>query len=114
MGQLLTESVVLALAGGVAGLAGADLLTGLAGALALTRVLSSLLFDVKATVPWTFAVVSLALALVALVAGYVPKPCAADLLSGSPHRERKSPVFRRAARPFGPPTRTSHPHLREA
>jgi putative ABC transport system permease protein len=51
---------------------GAGLLAGVAGALALTRVLSGLLFNVKATDPWTFALVSLTLALVALVAGYIP------------------------------------------
>jgi len=45
---------------------------GIAGALALTRVLSSLLFNVSATDPLTFAGVSTLLALVALLACYVP------------------------------------------
>jgi putative ABC transport system permease protein len=45
---------------------------GIAGALALTRVLSSLLFNVSATDPLTFVGVSALLALVALLACYVP------------------------------------------
>src|SRR5262252_1993784 len=45
---------------------------GIAGALALTRVLSSLLFNVSATDPLTFVVVSTLLSLVALLACYVP------------------------------------------
>jgi ABC-type antimicrobial peptide transport system permease subunit len=45
---------------------------GIAGALALTRVLSSLLFNVSATDPLTFVSVSTLLALVALLACYVP------------------------------------------
>ena len=45
---------------------------GLAGALALTRALSTLLFGVTTTDPATFAAVAGALALVALVASYVP------------------------------------------
>ena len=45
---------------------------GLAGALALTRFLSSLLFDVSATDPITFLSVSLLLAAVALLACYLP------------------------------------------
>jgi putative ABC transport system permease protein len=45
---------------------------GTAGALALTRVLSSLLFNVSATDPLTFIGVSTLLALVALLACYVP------------------------------------------
>jgi putative ABC transport system permease protein len=53
-------------------LTGAGLLAGLAGALALTRMLSSLLFHVKATDPWTFAAVSLLLAFVAIVAAFIP------------------------------------------
>jgi putative ABC transport system permease protein len=45
---------------------------GLAGALALTRVLTTLLFGVLPTDPATFTSVALALAAVALAAGYIP------------------------------------------
>ncbi len=45
---------------------------GLALALALTRALSSLLFDVSATDPLTYAAITLLLAVVALVACYIP------------------------------------------
>src|SRR5437764_5505908 len=50
----------------------AGLAVGVAGALALTRLLSSLLFNISATDPLTFAVVSLVLAAVALAACYIP------------------------------------------
>ncbi len=45
---------------------------GIAGAIALTRVMTSLLFEVKPTDPETFAVVATLLAIVALAACYVP------------------------------------------
>ncbi|HET9531236.1 MAG TPA: ABC transporter permease [Blastocatellia bacterium] len=45
---------------------------GLAGALALTRVMSSLLFGVGATDPATFAAIALLLAVVSLIACFIP------------------------------------------
>lgn len=50
----------------------AGILTGLLGALALTRFLSGLLFSVTATDPATFIAVSLLLSLVAVLASYLP------------------------------------------
>ena len=48
------------------------ILVGVAGAVALTRVLSSLLYDVTPTDPVTLILVSLVLTIVALLASYIP------------------------------------------
>jgi putative ABC transport system permease protein len=53
-------------------LAAVGIFLGLAGALALARLMSSLLFSVSATDPATYAVVAALLMLVALLACYVP------------------------------------------
>ena len=48
------------------------ILFGLAGALAVTRVMNSLLFGVTSTDPFTFSGVTLLLCSVALFASYMP------------------------------------------
>lgn len=53
-------------------LAVAGVVVGLLAAFGLTRVISSLLFGVTATDPWTFAGVPLLLCAVAFVASYIP------------------------------------------
>jgi putative ABC transport system permease protein len=53
-------------------LAGAGALLGLSGALALTRLMKTLLFGVSATDPLTFGVIALSLTLVALLACWIP------------------------------------------
>jgi putative ABC transport system permease protein len=60
-------------------LVGGGLAIGLAGALAVTRVLGSFLYEVKPSDPVTFAGVSLLLAAVALLAGYMPARRAASI-----------------------------------
>ncbi|MGB7026394.1 MAG: FtsX-like permease family protein, partial [Candidatus Acidiferrum sp.] len=53
-------------------LAGLGTLAGLGGALALTRFLRGLLFGIQPTDPATFVAVAILLALVALLACYIP------------------------------------------
>jgi putative ABC transport system permease protein len=53
-------------------LTGAGLVLGLAGAIAATRLLTSVLFEVKPSDPTTYAAVAALLAVVALAASYIP------------------------------------------
>ena len=53
-------------------LAGIGIIAGLLGAVAITRVMTALLFEVKPTDPVVFSVVAVLLASVALVACYLP------------------------------------------
>ena len=64
------EHLVVLKQGAVLALAGVGI--GLLTALAFTRVMSSLLYGVKAIDPLTFIVMPLALAAVAMLASYVP------------------------------------------
>jgi putative ABC transport system permease protein len=54
------------------GVVAVGLAIGIGGALALTRVLASLLFDISPTDPLTFTLVTVALGAVALLASYLP------------------------------------------
>ena len=60
---ILRQGLVLTLIG---------IVIGLAGAFALTRLMSGLLFDIRATDPLTFGAIVLLLGLVSLVACYIP------------------------------------------
>lgn len=71
MGAQRWQVLLLVLRGGITSAAGGIALA-LAGALALTRVLASLLFEVPARDPITFAAVGAILVLVALAACYIP------------------------------------------
>ena len=63
LGLVMRDTVVLLAIG---------LALGIIGAIAVTRVLTSELYEVGATDPTTFAAVSIVLTLVALAAGYMP------------------------------------------
>ncbi|MFL6215595.1 MAG: ABC transporter permease [Blastocatellia bacterium] len=71
LGATVTDILKLTLARGFR-LVATGLVVGLAGAVALTRLLATLLFDISATDPLTFAAVAIVLAAVALVACYIP------------------------------------------
>lgn len=71
LGAQMSDVLKLVLKGGMA-LALLGIVTGLAGALALTRLMGSLLFGVKPTDVVTFAAVSLCLLVTALIACYLP------------------------------------------
>jgi predicted permease len=58
--------------GEAARMAGIGIAIGVAVSLSVTRLMSSLLFDVRATDPWTFVSVAAVLTAVALLAAYVP------------------------------------------
>lgn len=65
-------NVVRLVVGRAAVLTAGGLALGLAGALALTRFLRTMLFDVKPDDPVTFAVIACLLAAAALLAAYIP------------------------------------------
>lgn len=71
LGASSASLVKLVLGNGLA-LTGAGLAVGVAGSLALTRLLESVLFGVEARDPLTMVVVGLTLAAVALLACYIP------------------------------------------
>ena len=70
LAMVVRQGMILALTGVAA---------GLAGAIALTRFLRSLLFGVDATDPLTFAGIALLLAAIALLASYIPARRAARI-----------------------------------
>ena len=70
VGLVVRQGMVLAFAG---------VMIGLAAAFLLTRLIRSLLFGVEATDPITFAGISLLLAMIALVASYIPAQRAARI-----------------------------------
>ena len=73
------RAILLLVVGQGAAVAAAGLVIGLVAAFALSRFMESLLFGVGATDPLTFTAIPLALALVALVACYVPARRAARI-----------------------------------
>ena len=73
------RSVVQMVMGQGIAIAGAGLILGLAGALALNRVMASLLFGVQPTDPATFVVVSVTIVTVATIACFLPARRAAQV-----------------------------------
>ncbi|MEW5915436.1 MAG: ABC transporter permease [Gemmatimonadota bacterium] len=60
-------------------LAGVGMLLGFAAALALTRVMQSMLFEVTTTDPWTYIAMALVLAAAAFIASWIPARRAAGV-----------------------------------
>lgn len=73
-------------------LALAGVAIGIGAGLALTRVLSSLLYGVKPADPLTFAAVALLLLAISLLACWVPARRAANVWQFPTQRERTSPT----------------------
>ncbi len=73
------SAIVRLIVGQGLGLSGAGIIVGIAVALALTRVMSSLLVGVSATDPLTFATIAIGFALVAAIAAWIPARRAAGL-----------------------------------
>jgi putative ABC transport system permease protein len=73
------DQILRSVVGQAAVLAGVGIVTGLAGALALARFMSTLVFGISSRDPLTFASVPLLLAIVALVAAIVPAHRAASI-----------------------------------
>jgi putative ABC transport system permease protein len=71
LGAQATDVLMLILKQGLR-VAALGMAIGIAAALALTRLMSSLLFGVSATDPFAFGAVAIALVIVALVACYIP------------------------------------------
>ena len=71
-GMVLGRYIDLGHARRVIWISAAILAAGVAGALAVTRFLSSLLYGIKPTDPLTYIAVSLLLTSVALLASYIP------------------------------------------
>lgn len=71
LGASAREVLKLVLKDGMS-LALAGIAVGLLGAFALTRLMASLLFDVSAKDPGTFAAVAVFLGIVAFIACYIP------------------------------------------
>ena len=66
------QNVLALFVGHGARLAGAGILFGMIGAFGVTRIVSSLLYNVSATDPLSFIGTAVFLALVALLASYIP------------------------------------------
>ncbi len=67
-----SRDVVRLVAGHGLAIAGSGIAAGLAGAFLAARLLETVLFEVRATDPWTFAAVALALGVIALLASVTP------------------------------------------
>ncbi len=70
IGEVMRDALRLVLPG---------IAVGLVGALAITRLLSSLLYEIKPSDPWTLAAVSGGLIIIAMLAAYVPARRAATV-----------------------------------
>jgi putative ABC transport system permease protein len=67
-----SQDVLRMIVGNALSLAAVGVTLGLAGAFAATRILTTVLFDVKPTDPLTFASVAIILTAIALAAAYIP------------------------------------------